>query len=359
MKKFITGLIILVYTFALIYYSKEISAGIVNSVRICLTSILPSLYAFMVISGFIVSSDFYKLLGRPFGMIARYVFRIPEELFPIFLLSSAAGYPMGAKLLTDLYRQNKIERALAERMLGYCYMGGPAFFCGVAGTGIYGSVKIGMVIFLCVFISNVLTGFLAGLKNPFPAESRLRKTDVHFTLRDFIESINSGGVGIIKICAAIVFFASVTAILESSGILTGIAAAVHRISGINQSDCLTIIKSILEISNISSLSPDAVLLPTAAALLSFGGVCVIIQTEGIIAGELSTNIFYLYRIISVIISYFCCKIVIYSLDINEFIQVNSEIQIGYRQNSPIPSIFLLIMTILLLSNNYIVKSKKI
>ena len=110
----------LVYAAALIYYSDEVLESAVNSVRVCLVTIIPSLYAFMVISGFIISSGIYRYISRPFGAIARYIFRIPADFFSIFLLSSAAGYPVGAKLTSDLYLSGSSDRETAERMLGFC-----------------------------------------------------------------------------------------------------------------------------------------------------------------------------------------------------------------------------------------------
>lgn len=349
----------LVYAAALIYYSDEVLESAVNSVRVCLVTIIPSLYAFMVISGFIISSGIYRYISRPFGAIARYIFRIPADFFSIFLLSSAAGYPVGAKLTSDLYLSGRSDRETAERMLGFCYMGGPAFFCGVAGGKIYSSTRTGIFIFICILISNIITGFILGLKHKVPPKARAEATAPDISLCKLTESISSGGASILKICGAIVFFSSLTAILEASGLIMYPAAALSKISGVSYDDCLCIIKAILEISNIGGLSPDISLLPTVTALLSFGGLCVIFQTQGIIGNKLSTNIFYLGRIISIFLSYFCCKIFINIFSEENVVQTNLTYSVGYSQISPIPSVFLLIMTILLLSNNYIAKSKKI
>ena len=71
-----------------------------------------------------------------------------------------------------------------------------------------------------------------------------------------------------------------------------------------------------------------------------------------------TKYFYINRIISMILSYIYCKILIYIIDINKIVQADCNVQSAFRHNSSIPSLFLLIMTILLLSKNFIVKSKK-
>lgn len=352
------GIAAIVYLAALICYSKAVTESVVKAIKTCLTTIIPSLYAFMVVSGFVVSSNLYKALSKPFDIVSRYIFRIPTEYFSVFILSSAAGYPIGAKLITDLYRQNKIDVSTAEKMLGYCYLGGPAFFCGVAGSAIYSSIKAGLLIFLCIFISNFILGAALGLKNKVPQKEKEAKISFDMSVHTFIDSIYSGGAGILKICGAIIFFASITAVLEETGAIAFAANRLSRLAGVSYSDCICIIRSILEISNISGISHDVELMPIVTSLLSFGGLCVIMQVEGIIQNNLSTNIYYLCRIMSIFISYICCKIIIYVFRIDETLQISSSFTVGYRHISPIPSLFLLIMTILLLSNNYIAKNKK-
>ena len=357
--KWILSVFIFIFAASAIYYSKAVSESIINAITVCINVIIPSLYTFMVLSGFIISSGIYKLLSRPFGSIARYIFRIPPQYFSVFLLSSIAGYPIGATLIKELYKNKEIDKNTAERMLGYCYLGGPAFFCGTAGIGIYSSVKIGLMIFTCILISNIITAFILGLKYPIPENCKSKKINIDLSFAKFTESIASGGIGILKICGAILFFAAISAIASSCGIISALSDLLSKISGISYADCEAIVKSILEISSIIKISDDIFLLPIITSLLSFGGICVIFQTEGVIAGGLSTNNFYLGRIISIISSYFFCNIFIYLINVDNIIQTVSQYKLGVRQISPIPSVFLLIMTILLLSNNYIAKSLKL
>lgn len=354
--KSVLSLLITIYAILLIIYCREVSAGIVNAVYSCLNVMIPSLYAFMVISGFIVSSGLYRLLSIPFSRISVHIFKMPCELFSVFLISSVAGYPVGAKMTGELYRSGRIDKATAERLLGFCYMGGPAFFCGTAGSHIYSNAVIGMVIFLCIFISNAAAAIISGIKLSAPKNIRT-KANIELSLNDFLASVYSGGAGMLKICGAIIFFSTFISIADASGFLLNAASCISYVSGTDISTCLCMLKSTIEISSISDMPADISNLPIITALLSFGGLCVITQAAGFIPKELSTHNFYLSRIIVVFLSYFCCKLVISLIDINTLIPVLSP-QVGYRQISPIPSVFLLIMTILLLSNNFIAKIKK-
>lgn len=357
-KNYIGTALAVLYAFFLIAFVKDVCAAVMNSVKVCLEVMIPSLYAFMVISGFTVSSNIYALLSRPFGLISRYVFRIPEEYFSVFLISSVGGYPVGARLLADMTAERKITESDAEHMLSYCYLAGPAFICGVAGIKLFSSVKVGMIIFTAIIGANIIIGVVAGLGRKIPPKSRKKPAlDVSFDC--LIKSIYSGAKGMFSICAIIVFFSSIICIFDKLGAINYAAEIIYKISGLSFSDSVSAVKSVIEISNISGLTQNNYsLVPLAAALLSFGGVCVLIQTAGFVGNKFSTKHFYFNRIIATIISYFLCKMLIVIFNTEAVFAVAPK-GLAHRQNSLIPVLFLLIMTILLLLNISIEKKKKI
>ena len=116
-NKFLTVFLIIsviITAVSLILFSQEITAGIIDSINRCLTVIIPSLFCFLVLSSFLIYTNLYIIISKPFDIISRYVFRIKTEHFSIFLLSLFAGYPAGAKLLSELKEKNMIEKKDAE-----------------------------------------------------------------------------------------------------------------------------------------------------------------------------------------------------------------------------------------------------
>ena len=352
-KNYIAGLLAMIYAFFLIVFVKDVTYAVMASVKVCLEVMIPSLYAFIVISGFIVSSGLYMVLSKPFGLISRYVFRIPQEYFSVFLIGSIGGYPVGVRLLSDMVKENRMDKDTASHMLAYCYLAGPAFICGIAGD-----VRIGMLIFGAIISANIITAFFTGLGRPVPPKSSEKvKLDISFDC--LLRSISSGAAGMFSICGIIVFFSSIICILDKLNIIRHAAGLVEKILGLTYADSISSVKTFIEISNIASLSPGNYdLIPLAAALLSFGGLCVLMQIQGFASGVLSTKRFYFCRIISMFISYFLCKILIVTSGVSS-VYVTAPAGVVTRQNSPIPVVFLLIMTILLLSDISMAKNKKV
>lgn len=355
---FIAGVLTVLYMVLLVVFVKDVGEAVLKSLRICFEVMIPSLYAFMIASGFVVSSNLYTFLSKPFGLVSRYIFRIPSEYFSVFLIGSIGGYPVGAKLLSELYENGKIDKETAEQMLSYCYLAGPAFICGVAGIKLFSSVKVGLIIFAAIISSNLVIAAVSGFRRPVPPKSKTA-AKLEMSSEKLICSVYGGAKGMLSICAIIVFFSTIICILDKSGALIFISQKLSDLTGMKYSDANAAVRSVIEISNISSLSRgDRSLIPLAASLLSFGGICVLMQINGFLKGNLSAKRFYYFRILAIFISYFLCKLYVEIFD-PPLIQTIVHNVTEVRQSSPIPTLFLLIMTILLLSNISIEKKKKV
>ena len=63
---------------ALLLYPAQILDNVTASVLYCLTSLVPSLFPFMVLASFGVRSGAGEVLGRLLSQVTRYVFRLPR-----------------------------------------------------------------------------------------------------------------------------------------------------------------------------------------------------------------------------------------------------------------------------------------
>jgi len=203
MKKVISSTIIfltIIYLFLLIIFSREISVYVLNSIKNCITVIIPSLYIFMITSDFIITSNIYVLFAKPFSFISRFIFKIPEQYFPIYIISNIGGYPVGAKLISDMLKENKIDHTTAENMMTYCYLSGPAFIFGIVGNNIFSDIKIGVLIFISIILSNFVIAAIIGARRNVPVRYDL-SLKLELTVDKFILSVYSGGKSIFNICS--------------------------------------------------------------------------------------------------------------------------------------------------------------
>lgn len=341
----------------IVVYSKAVAASVSTALERCLTVIIPSLYIFTALSGFFISSGTYQLLGKIFRPFSRYILKLPEELFGIFLISSVAGYPIGAKLISELFDRSEIGKKDAERLLCVCYSSGPAFVIGTVGHSMFAetvSVKAGLALFLSNFAANLLLLALMNIGKPIPEKSS-KNAKLNFSADTIVNSVVSGGKSMLIICAVIIFFASLTAILSVTGIVGRLSPAVSTAFGISEPLSETLICAFMEISCITGLD-SAALYPTAAAMLSFGGLCVLMQIKAITGSRFSLKSFLIARPVCAGISYIFSKIIFFLMDIDISSTASVNICANNINYPPILSVILLIMTILLLSEKSIAKN---
>ncbi len=193
----------------------EISSdGVTRGLLISANVIIPSLFPFMVFvlmlikSGFCIKNSFingflYKVFGQNFDM------------FFVFILSLIGGYPIGARLINELKKQNSIDVKTANIMLLYCVNAGPAFIISAIGGAVFNSHKIGTVLLLSHIFSSVIIALFCSKK--------LKKHNCHHLpvkrtaksiSETFVESVADASGSLINICSFVIIFSVINAFFD-------------------------------------------------------------------------------------------------------------------------------------------------
>ncbi|MDE7322389.1 MAG: hypothetical protein K2N73_06590 [Lachnospiraceae bacterium] len=92
---------------------------------------VPTLFPFMMISSIMVYSGADLELGHMLTRILRKVYKYSSYgLYAIFM-GFFCGFPMGAKVVSDLIEKNKLSKLEATTLLAFCNNIGPAYFMGI------------------------------------------------------------------------------------------------------------------------------------------------------------------------------------------------------------------------------------
>ena len=113
----------------------------------------------------------------------------------------------------------------------------------------------------------------------------------------------------LQMCVMIAAFGGICCILKLTGIIEILSYYTNCITGISTDTAKSIIMSFLEISNIVTLPTiQTGLFPIVSFLLSFGGICVILQIAALADSNFNLVNFLIARLfaalISSVISYF-------------------------------------------------------
>lgn len=92
------------------------------------SKMIPSLLPFMIISGILVRMNLTETFSSLLHPIIGRIFRCSKNITYIILLGFLCGFPMGAKVISDLLKSDKISLNEAQYTLSFCNNIGPVYF---------------------------------------------------------------------------------------------------------------------------------------------------------------------------------------------------------------------------------------
>ncbi len=315
-----------------VLYAEAIRQGI----DCCLYQLIPSLYAFLILSGFLIRTNLHVLLGRPLRRIARRLLHLTEGETTVFLLSQLCGYPVGASMLGMLVKTGELAPARAARLSLYCFGGGAGFFLVLAGGGLFGSPMPGLLLWCANLLTNCLLAML--LRPSLPVQQDAEKPAFCPSMDALLQATVQAARTLLTMCSMILLFAvAATACLQ-------LLPARH---GAWLEPCLF---SILDVSRLGRFPHGCyAALPLLAGLCGFGGFCVYLQLRQLAAAWFPKWKFLLVRCAAGCICAGACRLLMPMFLRHAAVSTMQGAYHGTAQQRPLLSILLIFMTFLLLS----------
>ena len=210
-KTLLSILLIAVAFYLSLCLSGKISHSVSTALSLCANVIIPSVFPFIILSDFLYAFlDFssIKFIGDFFERI----FKINRcGIYP-FALGMSCGFPLGVKCTTEMYKEGRLTRGEAERLIGFCNNTGPAFLVSGVGVGLRGRIEDGVILYFVMLISAVMVGTLFSIpeKRVVGKENSFRENSFSLT-----RSIKNAGLGTLNICSYLTFFACTVGLLRN------------------------------------------------------------------------------------------------------------------------------------------------
>ncbi len=286
-----------------------------QAVGICINSVFPSVFPFLILSSMIIKSGSASVIGKPFSRIFNKFFGVNKSCTTPIILGLTAGFPVGASCTYNLYKNGEISKDEAEYLLSFCSNSGISFIFGIIGGEIFKSAKIGAMIFVIQLVSSVITGVLMKNRHIISvSDFRTKNTDISFSAV-VVNSVKESVINIAYICGYIVLFSIFTKLIISF-----------------LPECFSFtVKGILELTSASyelsyfELKSAFVL---ACGILSWCGICVHMQVRAV-TGNLSLKPYFIGKAVHMALS----MLMAYLTPITSSLSVYKEnISIVYRNN---------------------------
>ena len=283
-KRMYKTILIALCMLILILDTKTVISGASEGLTLCFHVLIPSLLPFFLISVLLTSqlSGVTSTILRPIGTLLR----IPNGTESLFLVGILGGYPVGAQVISQAVQSGFLPRREANRMIAFCNNAGPAFIFGVISAQ-FPNLYYSWVIWATIILSSIFSAILlpGGKRNRVTAQSKK-----HITVT---EAMGASIKALSGVCGWVIIFRVIMKFLE------------RWILWIFPIQIQIFINSILELANgslaLSQIESIGLRLIICTAGLSFGGICVLLQTAAV-ADELNLKLYLLGKCLQTIIS---------------------------------------------------------
>ena len=339
------SIIFILYLFFLVLFAKSNFNAAKKGITLWANNVVPSLFPFFVAVELLKHTNLIYFLSIKLDKYMKPIFNLPGVASFPFVMGLISGYPVGAKIVSDLYSNNLCTQKEAERMLAFTNNSGPLFIIGTVGCSFYSNTSIGILLLISHILSSICVGIILGIisrikfaTNTFTANSTQSASANNFSslLQDDIRIADLGGIlgsaivsaikSILMIGGFVTIFSVILSILNNTKILTIISYFISNIFHINPDYIVGLLTGFLEFTNglykISTINNKmlSINLILSSFIIGFGGISVTLQVLNIISKNklsIKTYIFgkLLHGTISALFTFLILSIPIFSLNL--------------------------------------------
>ncbi len=278
--------------FMLIVDSKTSLAGAKEGLEMCLEVLIPSLLPFFFLSILLTGS--MKCVSMPFLRPLGRILRIPGGSEPLMLIGLLGGYPVGAQSLSQACESGQLGTEDARRMLAFCNNCGPAFVFGIVAQFFNNMSTVWII-----WGIHILSALLVGITVPGNATNydvkEVRDLSVSQVLRRSLSVMAQVCSWVVLFRVWITFFDRWFGFLLPDTVNTALSGLLELANG-----CLS----------LGAVKDGATRFILCSAMLSLGGLCVTMQTFGVVSDRIKKDMYFPGKILqcgySVLLSSMVC-----------------------------------------------------
>lgn len=278
----------------LFFYPADFMRGAAIGLKNSAAIIVPSLFPSMVAASLLAEGRTPRLLKKYIEPLTQRLFGQPADCLVAVIAGLFGGYPSGTKAAAALCDNGIISENCAKRLMLFCVNAGTGFCVNAIGVSLLHSKRAGVIIFVSLVVSALVTGLFTKAENAYQATATVSEKSAS---EAFVGSVASGASGIITVCAFSVLFSGLIAVISKT---------------VTDNRLIIVISCLLEITSGCASAAGKFPLPVICAACAFGGVCVHLQIFAL-AGEHKPDIlrFYIFRMIHAALAGVVCKVLIY------------------------------------------------
>lgn len=277
MKKYLVPVLLLSLFGFLLFFPQQSLAASKSGLLLWYDSLVPVLLPFLILSQLFLKTPAADRICHFLKPLFCRIFHCSAEGVFCLLCGFLCGYPVGARLIVLLIKEDRLTLKEGQYLLSFCNNVSPMFCISYGITKAIGSREV-LPFLLIIYGSPLLFGLLtrprkmpvitaATKKQTSPAENIFRLIDV--CIIDSFEIL-------LKLCGYLILFSI-------------ISSAIALFLPPQQTALLPAVTAFLEVTGglslLSTLPFGTLRSALSIMALTFGGVCCILQTNSVIEGS--------------------------------------------------------------------------
>ena len=262
----------------------EYSNSCILGLKLWAFTVLPSLLPFFFLTTLLTKTNTLLSLSEKLSPLSKFLFKQKGISFYAFIMSIISGYPVGSRIVYDLYSQKVITKSESEKLSVLASTSGVIFIIGVVGINMFKSKVIGLAIYLTHVLSAVLVGIIFRNHGDYSNETDNFKMNLNAE-NSLYESVYSSVISSLIVGGFISIFYVFTDVALNNNLLLpfefifdkaflflGGNKEISRAFSVGLIECTRGAKEL----SLLPLSPLTVAL--SGALISFSGISIIMQS---------------------------------------------------------------------------------
>lgn len=246
-------------------------------IRLWATKVLPALLPFFILVKLLSATTFSSRVGSFLSPITHKMYGVGGVAGYIYIMSILSGYPVGAKLTADIYKDGGISKGQAHSISSFTSTSGPLFVLGTVGIGLFHSQKLGIIVLISHYLGALLNGLIYRNKEK---NTNVSKAISHVNIT-IGETMSSSIGSILLVGGFVALFYMLLSLLLHIGAFT-LPCQLLSYMGIPSEIATSIFSGIVEVTTGASLLSRCTLAFHWQAiilsfLISFGGLSIHMQ----------------------------------------------------------------------------------
>ena len=292
---FFPSLVALLLLVLFIVCSDTVKNAVTDSLRLSVASVVPSVFPCALLSSILASVGGGEIFGKILGKPLLRIFKTSENAASAVLLGLLCGFPIGAVTAFELFKNKALTEKELFLAVSVSSVPSPAFVIGAVGGAMLGGRSLGLILYITVILSNVITARLFSFKKPTAYERPSEKAPKKPFISAVVSSVPSAVSATLNVTAYIVFFSALCACISDITAFFDVPPVFG-----------SMLHGFLEISGgcaESASLPFCLALPLCALFLGFSGISVHFQIISATDGKIPLGKYFLFMLLRGIL---CC-----------------------------------------------------